>query len=57
MTRAELIAELRRRIAEANAQEKGLPAATDVIVPSWATFFNGYREALERMIEWLEGQE
>ena len=57
MTRAELIAELRRRIAEADRQEGELPAASDLVVPSWASFFNGYREALLRTIEWLEIQE
>jgi len=57
MTRAEMIAELRRRIAEADRQEGELPAASDLVVPSWASFFNGYREALLRTIEWLEKQE
>lgn len=54
MTTHELLAELRRRIAELDTQQRDIRSATNSIVPRWASYFQGYRDALGEFIEWLE---
>lgn len=50
MTVDEVVAEARRRIDENSRDKKGSWATT----PDWANYFQGYRDALGELIEWLE---
>jgi len=55
--RRDMLVELRRRFAVANAMEKSQPRDTDAFTPSWANFFTGYRDALHEVIAWLEAHD
>lgn len=54
MTDAEWIAELRRRIEQTRTQEQKTLHSWEHTTPQWATYFQGYRDALSELIETIQ---
>lgn len=57
MTNAELIAELRRRIKQTREQEQKTLVAWEGAIPGWATYFQGYRDAISEIIETIQDRD
>lgn len=54
MTDAEMLTELRKRIAMSRTAEQKTIKAWEGVTPQWATYFEGYRDALGALIETIE---
>lgn len=54
MTDVEMIDELRRRIAMSRTVEQKTIKAWKGVTPQWATYFEGYRDALSALIATIE---